>query len=111
MPTTEHRIDGSLLVLNLDKNGASVVIPKQPGRARFETLKARRDRVSLIDVEGNEYVLEAASPVDAEFAASLGGIIVHEMNTEDQDDFIEYAIRTDVDLSTEADNDSVGPAP
>lgn len=111
MPTTDHRIDGSLLVLNPDKKGASIVVPKVDGRPRFQTIRARRDQVSLIDSDGNGHVLDDANPFDAEVAASLGAMLVREMSTEDQDDFLEYAIGTDIDLSIDAEVDAGGMSP
>lgn len=112
MSTNEYRIEGALLVLNPDKRGASVVVPRVEGRPRLETLKARRDRVVLVDANGAEHVLDDANPIDAQAAAALGTMILHEMSIEDQNDFTQHELATDIDLTMDSDHDAGGgPTP
>lgn len=106
-----HIIEGTLIVINAEKNGASFVVPSSASRTRFASVSVRRDVVSLVDADGVPHVLDDISPTDAQSASAMGNLIVREMSIEDEDDFIEYAIAADVDLTVDSDHSSGGWTP
>jgi hypothetical protein len=96
MANHRHTIEGSLLVLNEDYSGASIVVPAQEGRSRFETFRVTEDDVFLVDRDGNEHALAGLSLADATFAAGLGAIVLHEIDVDTQADTIpQYGLAID----------------
>lgn len=106
-------IEGSLIVLNPDKGGASIIITAEEGRSRMATLVVRRDGVHLVAVDGKKYFLDGTSPVDALTATELNALIIQEMDVEGHPDaVVEYAIGSDVDFTPESEDDErYGPTP